>query len=218
MSYYINESSHAHMFVPDHMMPSQLIANAAEQWRGKKGAPALCFALLEQAVEEVKRYRGVDHVRGQRLYGEAWDWLMADDPTWMFSSTSCCEIVGVNPESLRRQLRQWAALPQPPTRERLREIRRQEQQQHCPYKPSVRRMSTYRYYVRKRKMPDRKGWYEIAIEDTHERRVAVVDLVPDEQERPVYDHYRRLSHSERAMDAHLATLETLTWRPLGEGI
>ena len=45
--------------------------------------------------------------RGKKLFNEAEEWIMTKHEDWIFSFASVCEILGFNPEYVRRGLRRW---------------------------------------------------------------------------------------------------------------
>jgi hypothetical protein len=69
----------------------------------------LLWAVLENAVEAYMKNAVATGRRGQRLFREAEEWIMQDDPTWLCSFVSICHILGLDPGYLRRGLRRWRA-------------------------------------------------------------------------------------------------------------
>lgn len=67
----------------------------------------LLWAVLEHAVEEYRKYASATSRRGKRLFREAEAWLMQDDPTWLCSFVSICNVLGLDPDYLRTGLRRW---------------------------------------------------------------------------------------------------------------
>lgn len=67
----------------------------------------LLWAVLENAVDTYMKYATATNRRGKRLFREAEEWIWRDDPTWLCSFVSICNILGVEPEYLRRGLRKW---------------------------------------------------------------------------------------------------------------
>jgi hypothetical protein len=67
----------------------------------------LLWAVLENAVDAYMKYVFTASRRGKRLFREAEEWIWRDDPTWLCSFVSICNILGVDPDYVRRGLRQW---------------------------------------------------------------------------------------------------------------
>jgi hypothetical protein len=67
----------------------------------------LLWAVLENGVEEYQKYATATGRRGKRLFREAEAWLMDDDPMWLFSFVSICNVLGLAPDYLRTGLRRW---------------------------------------------------------------------------------------------------------------
>jgi len=72
-----------------------------------KGETALMYAVLEDACNcFVQQF--LDHrLRVRRLAEEAEGWLFSDDDLWPFSFVNICMFLGLNPEYVRKGLRQW---------------------------------------------------------------------------------------------------------------
>jgi hypothetical protein len=67
----------------------------------------LLWAIMENGIEEYMRYATATSQRGNRLFREAEDWIMHDDPTWLCSFVSICHVLGLDPAYLRTGLRCW---------------------------------------------------------------------------------------------------------------
>jgi len=67
----------------------------------------LLWAIMENGIEEYMRYATATSQRGKRLFREAEDWIMHDDPTWLCSFMSICHVLGLDPAYLRTGLRCW---------------------------------------------------------------------------------------------------------------
>ena len=65
----------------------------------------LLWAVLENAVETYMKNASATGRRGKRLFREAEEWIMQDDPTWLCSFVNICHILGLDPDYLRRGLR-----------------------------------------------------------------------------------------------------------------
>ena len=67
----------------------------------------LLWAVLENGVGEYMKYAAATSRRGKRLFREAEEWIMRDDPTWLCSFVSICHVLGLDPDYLRTGLRRW---------------------------------------------------------------------------------------------------------------
>src|ERR1700675_4509199 len=67
----------------------------------------LLWAVLENAVETYMKYAAATSRRGKRLFREAEEWIMQDDPTWLCSFVSICHVLELDPSYLRIGLRRW---------------------------------------------------------------------------------------------------------------
>jgi len=67
----------------------------------------LLWAVLEHSVEEYMRYATATSRRGKRLFREAEEWIVQDDPTWLCSFVSICNVLGMDPDYWRTGLRRW---------------------------------------------------------------------------------------------------------------
>ena len=69
----------------------------------------LLWAVLENAVDTYMKNATATSRRGKRLFREAEEWIMQDDPTWLCSFISICHILELDPDYLRLGLRRWCA-------------------------------------------------------------------------------------------------------------
>ena len=67
----------------------------------------LLWAVLEDGMGEYMRYINATSRRGKRLFREAEEWIMQDDPSWLCSFVSICHVLGLDPDYLRLGLRRW---------------------------------------------------------------------------------------------------------------
>lgn len=74
----------------------------------------LLWAVLQEGIETYMKYATATNRRGKRLFGEAEDWIMRDDPTWLCSFISICHILGLDPGYIRLGLRRWRAAHETP--------------------------------------------------------------------------------------------------------
>jgi hypothetical protein len=69
----------------------------------------LLWAVLQEGVETYMKYAAASSRRGRRLFYEAQEWIMQDDPTWICSFVSVCHVLGLDPGYLRLGLKHWRA-------------------------------------------------------------------------------------------------------------
>ena len=82
-------------------------------WRGEQ---RLLFAVLQDAVACWFRYRDTLIRRGHRLFGETVAWFESSDTSWLYAFERICGILGLDPEYIRRGLRDWrSTVSVPPT-------------------------------------------------------------------------------------------------------
>ena len=67
----------------------------------------LLWAVLENAVETYMKYATATSRRGQRLFREAEEWIRKDEPTWLYSFVSICQVLGLDPDYVRGGLTRW---------------------------------------------------------------------------------------------------------------
>jgi len=64
----------------------------------------LAMAVVQEALNDLAKYRYSKRRRGQRLYWEAYAWVADDDREWPYSFVNLCEAVGLSVESIRGQI------------------------------------------------------------------------------------------------------------------
>jgi hypothetical protein len=89
---------------PEQLLPAQLT------WGARIGADVqpekrLMLAVLEQAVDEVRRGAGDPSLARRRPFVEASAWLAADDLGWPYSFLNVCLVLGFDAGAVRTGLR-----------------------------------------------------------------------------------------------------------------
>jgi len=64
----------------------------------------LMLAVLEDAVACIQKYAKSSDPKERRLFHDTRNWLLTEDDDWLFSFTSVCENLGLNPGSVRRSV------------------------------------------------------------------------------------------------------------------
>jgi len=95
--------------VPDHVLVSASMRPVQFQdiW-SRSGAVsperALALSVVQEALNDLIKYRYSKRRRGQRLYWEAYAWVSGNDREWPYSFVNICESVGLPVEAIREQL------------------------------------------------------------------------------------------------------------------
>jgi hypothetical protein len=67
---------------------------------------ALIAAILEDAIHDYRKYCCARDAAGKERFREAEEWLMREGNGWIFSFNNVCEFLGLDPEYVRRGLRE----------------------------------------------------------------------------------------------------------------
>ncbi len=70
---------------------------------------ALLLAILEDAIHNYRKYSPYRDRAGKDRFHEAEHWIMHSKSQWIFSFENVCELLELDPEYLRRGLRDWRA-------------------------------------------------------------------------------------------------------------
>ena len=96
----------AGLFQPDTLLPSQFFDRIRRRSE-HDGERRLMIAVLEDAVDVYRKQMGAREARGQQLFCEAEQWIEDPDRTWLFSFQNICDVLGLDPDYLRRGLHAW---------------------------------------------------------------------------------------------------------------
>ena len=66
----------------------------------------LLIAILEDAIYSYRKYRWARDGEGKENFREAEEWIMEGSDDWIFSFNSICELLGLDPDYIRRRLRE----------------------------------------------------------------------------------------------------------------
>jgi hypothetical protein len=94
------------LFEPDTLLPIQYF-EAMRKKHLLEGEKRLILSVLEDAIECFMKYIDSPTSKGQRLFRDAEEWINLEDKQWVFSFDNVCEMLDVNPEYMRRGLKQW---------------------------------------------------------------------------------------------------------------
>jgi hypothetical protein len=91
---------------PAAVLPEQFYSPAASAVSGR-GEVALMRAVLEDAIDCFQKLLGKTDRRSQRLVREAEEWIFSEDLRWPFSFLNICNVLGIDPDYVRRGLKRW---------------------------------------------------------------------------------------------------------------
>jgi hypothetical protein len=94
------------IFEPDALLPTEFFATFRPEggWERER---LLLFAVLADAVDCYQKY-ALDP-RGHATFAETEAWLNSDDRSSLFAFETLCDALGIEPDYLRRGLREWRA-------------------------------------------------------------------------------------------------------------
>ena len=94
------------LFEPDTLLPIQYF-EAMRKKHLLEGEKRLILSVLEDAVECFMKCIDSPTSKGQRLFRDANEWISLEDKHWVFSFDNVCDMLDINPDYMRRGLRQW---------------------------------------------------------------------------------------------------------------
>jgi hypothetical protein len=65
----------------------------------------LIAAILEDAVQEYRKYSRAHDADGKKRFREVEEWIMSGGNDWIFSFDSVCDLLGLDPDYVRRGVR-----------------------------------------------------------------------------------------------------------------
>lgn len=96
------------LFQPDTLANDQYIDTYRRQLP-LEPEQRLVIAVLEDGINTFQDNCGAQHPKKRRLFEEAEAWIFADQQDWIFSFSTVCSLLNLDPNYLRRGLRQWQA-------------------------------------------------------------------------------------------------------------
>ena len=66
---------------------------------------ALAAAILDDAIQEYRKYSGAQDPNGKKRFHEAEEWIMRGDNGWIFSFDNVCDFLGLDSDYVRHGLR-----------------------------------------------------------------------------------------------------------------
>jgi len=94
------------LFEPDTLLPIQYF-EAMRRKHLLEGEKRLVLSVLEDAVECFMKCIDSSTNKGQRLFRDAEVWINLEDKKWVFSFDNVCDMLDINPEYMRRGLKDW---------------------------------------------------------------------------------------------------------------
>ncbi len=82
---------------------------------------ALLMAILEDAIHCYRKYRAARDRAGRERFRETEQWIMEEGDDWLFSFANVCELLGLDPQYIRRGVREMSASPAETERSRRRD-------------------------------------------------------------------------------------------------
>ncbi len=100
------EESLASLFQPDPLLPVQYFQTLQNKAL-LEPERRLMAAVLEDAILCYRRYMAARDTKKKNIFREAEDWIFDNKSDWFFSFDSVCEVLDLNPESVRQELLRW---------------------------------------------------------------------------------------------------------------
>jgi hypothetical protein len=94
------------LFEPDTLLPIQYF-EAMRKKHLLEGEKRLILSVLEDAIECFMKCIDSATSKGQRLFRDADEWISLEDKHWVFSFDNVCDMLDINPDYMRRGLKQW---------------------------------------------------------------------------------------------------------------
>ena len=69
----------------------------------------LLLAVLQDAIHCYRKFSAARDRLGRERFREAERWIMGADDDWIFDFVTICELLGLDPQYLRRGLLEWRA-------------------------------------------------------------------------------------------------------------
>ena len=100
------EKNRASLFQPDVLLAAQYL----ETFRTEiylQSEKRLMLAVLEEAVLCFQKHIAAGNRRRKALFRDAEAWIVEENSDWLFSFENTCQVLGFDPDYLRRGLLRW---------------------------------------------------------------------------------------------------------------
>ena len=94
------------IFEPDTLLPSQH-ADRTGRRRFTDGEHRLMVAILEDAIDVYRKQAVARDTRKRHMFEDAEAWIEDRNATWIFSFENICAVLDLDPDYIRRGLREW---------------------------------------------------------------------------------------------------------------
>jgi|GEM_PF-1631635 hypothetical protein len=94
--------------LPDPVLPVQFFSRSALK-ELPSGEHRLFIAVLRDAIQCVQKHAYARDRKRQGLYQDAYGWLLSDDSAWPLSFVNVCDVLQMNPDYIRKGLRNWTS-------------------------------------------------------------------------------------------------------------
>jgi hypothetical protein len=92
-------------FAPDALLPSQYFDSL--RGRGRSGEWNLLVAILEDGLNVYRKHAAAETAQNRELFEEAEAWVEDRDTSRFLAFESVCDILGLDPDYIRRGLHAW---------------------------------------------------------------------------------------------------------------
>ena len=93
------------LFQPDTLLPAQYHDGFKRQTLEPERE--LILAVLEDAVVCFQKYFRSTGEKEKRLFEDTEEWFVSDDREWIFSFINICDLLGLDPDYVRKGLWRW---------------------------------------------------------------------------------------------------------------
>lgn len=94
------------LFQPDTLVAEEYLGNCRRK-TPLEPEKILVLAVLEDGIRCFQDNAAARSPKKKKLFKEAQQWLFCDDSDWLFSFSSVCELLGFDPDYIRRGLKKW---------------------------------------------------------------------------------------------------------------
>jgi len=100
------EEKLASLFQPDTLLPAEYLETTCRKAH-LEPEKKLMLAVLKDAIDCFQDNALAQGGKKKKRFGEAEEWILADNNDWLFSFENICEALGFNPQYVRQGLMRW---------------------------------------------------------------------------------------------------------------